>query len=126
MTLMRDTWVAETRAEAVEVYGPRPELTTAYKYYWRNGLSEFRSIESEDDITLEAWGRTGWYLRSRRNAWRSSGTGAGGTRNTSCCCCVTPTREALPRENNGAIRLFREGAYRPTARRDTPAEPGGL
>ena len=24
----------------------------AYKYYWRNGLSEFRSIGSEDEITL--------------------------------------------------------------------------
>ena len=56
MTLMRDAWVAETRAEAVEVYGPRPELTTAYKYYWHNGLSGFRSIESEDDITLDSLG----------------------------------------------------------------------
>lgn len=53
--LMRDTWVAETRAEAVEVYGP--EVITAYKYYWRNGLSEFRSIRSETEITLDNLGR---------------------------------------------------------------------
>ena len=52
---MRDAWVAETRAEAVEVYGP--EVMTAYKYYWRNGLSEFRSIGSEDEITLDNLGK---------------------------------------------------------------------
>ena len=54
VALMRDAWVAETRAEAEEVYGP--EVMTAYKYYWRNGLSEFRSILSEDKITLENLG----------------------------------------------------------------------
>ena len=53
--LMRDAWVAETRAEAERVYGP--EVMTAYKYYWRNGLSEFRSIGSEDEITLDNLGR---------------------------------------------------------------------
>ena len=52
--LMRDAWVAETRAEAEGVYGP--EVMTAYRYYWRNGLSEFRSIGSEDEITLENLG----------------------------------------------------------------------
>ena len=51
VVLMRDAWVASSRAEAVEVYGP--EVTAAYKYYWRNGLSEFQSIRSEADITLE-------------------------------------------------------------------------
>ena len=50
VVLMRDAWVAETRAEAAEVYGP--EVIAAYKYYWRNGLSEFSSIGSEDEITL--------------------------------------------------------------------------
>lgn len=50
VALMRDAWVANTRAEAETVYGP--EVMTAYKYYWRNGVSEFRSIESEDEITL--------------------------------------------------------------------------
>ena len=50
VVLMRDAWVAETRAEAEEVYGP--EVITAYKYYWRNGLPDFRGIGSESDITL--------------------------------------------------------------------------
>ena len=51
MTMMRDAWVAETRAEAEEVYGP--EVIEAYKYYWRNGLPDFRGIRSEDEITLD-------------------------------------------------------------------------
>ena len=55
VVLMRDAWVAETRVEAEEVYGP--EVMTAYKYYWRNGLSEFRSIGSESEITLDNLGR---------------------------------------------------------------------
>ena len=51
VVLMRDAWVASSRAEAEEVYGP--EVTAAYKYYWRNGLSEFQSIRSDAEITLE-------------------------------------------------------------------------
>ena len=51
VVLMRDAWVASSRAEAEEVYGP--EVTAAYKYYWRNGLSEFQSIQSDAEITLE-------------------------------------------------------------------------
>ena len=54
VALMRDAWVAETRAEAAAVYGP--EVMTAYRYYWRNGLSEFRGIGSEDEITLDNLG----------------------------------------------------------------------
>ena len=50
VALMRDAWVAETRADAEAVYGP--EVMTAYKYYWRNGLPEFSSIQSEDELTL--------------------------------------------------------------------------
>ncbi len=55
VALMRDAWVAGSRAEAAEVYGP--EVTAAYKYYWRNGLSEFRRFGSEDDITLDNLGK---------------------------------------------------------------------
>ena len=51
VVLMRDAWVAETRAEAEEVYGP--EVIAAYKYYWRFGLPDFRDIRSEDEITLD-------------------------------------------------------------------------
>ena len=54
VALMRDAWVAETRAEAAAVYGP--EVMTAYRYYWRNGLPEFRGIGSEDEITLDNLG----------------------------------------------------------------------
>lgn len=51
VVLMRDAWVGASRAEAEQVYGP--EVVAAYRYYWRNGLAEFRSIESESEITLE-------------------------------------------------------------------------
>jgi alkanesulfonate monooxygenase SsuD/methylene tetrahydromethanopterin reductase-like flavin-dependent oxidoreductase (luciferase family) len=54
VALMRDAWVAPTRAEAEAVYGP--EVMMAYKYYWRNGLPEFQSIRSEDGITLDNLG----------------------------------------------------------------------
>ena len=48
--LMRDAWVAPTRAEAERVYGP--EVMDAYKYYWRNGLNEFRRYAHESEINL--------------------------------------------------------------------------
>ena len=48
--LMRDAWVAPTRAEAEAVYGP--EVIDAYKYYWRNGLNEFRRYTQESEINL--------------------------------------------------------------------------
>ena len=51
VVLMRDAWVAGSRREAEEVYGP--EVMTSYKYYWRAGLTEFRSYASEADLTLE-------------------------------------------------------------------------
>ena len=51
VVLMRDAWVAETRADAERVYGP--EVIAAYNYYWRNGLPDFRGIGSEDEITLD-------------------------------------------------------------------------
>ena len=51
VVLMRDAWVAESRAEAEQVYGP--EVLAAYKYYWRNGLAEFQSIKSEAEFTLD-------------------------------------------------------------------------
>ncbi len=51
VVIMRDTWVAGSRKEAEEVYGP--EVLAAYRYYWRNGLSEFRSIKDESELTLD-------------------------------------------------------------------------
>ena len=51
VVLMRDAWVAETRAEAAAVYGP--EVMTAYRYYWQNRLAEFRGIGPEVEFTLE-------------------------------------------------------------------------
>ena len=50
--LMRDAWVAETRAQAEETYGP--EVLDAYKYYWRNGLAEFRRFTSEAEFNIDA------------------------------------------------------------------------
>ena len=48
---MRDAWVATTRAQAEAVYGP--EVLAAYRYYWENRLSEFKSIPADAPFTLE-------------------------------------------------------------------------
>src|SRR5213078_4200117 len=48
---MRDAWVASTRAEAEAVYGPH--VMTAYKYYWDNRLSEFRTLPEGTPFTLD-------------------------------------------------------------------------
>lgn len=49
--MMRDAWVAPTRAEAETVYGP--EVMTAYQYYWQNRLAEFRNIPADMEFTLK-------------------------------------------------------------------------
>jgi alkanesulfonate monooxygenase SsuD/methylene tetrahydromethanopterin reductase-like flavin-dependent oxidoreductase (luciferase family) len=51
VVLMRDAWVARTRAEADAVYGP--EVMAAYQYYWQHRLSEFRSIPPDTEFTLK-------------------------------------------------------------------------
>jgi probable F420-dependent oxidoreductase len=50
VVLMRDAWVAQSRAEAEAVYGP--EVMTAYRYYWENRLAEFRNMDAAE-FTLE-------------------------------------------------------------------------
>jgi probable F420-dependent oxidoreductase len=50
VVLMRDAWVARSRAEAETVYGP--EVLAAYRYYWQNRLAEFQKFRSEDEFTL--------------------------------------------------------------------------
>jgi probable F420-dependent oxidoreductase len=50
VVLMRDAWVAQTRAEAEAVYGP--EVMTAYRYYWEHRLAEFRQLGPETEFTL--------------------------------------------------------------------------
>jgi len=52
IVLMRDAWVANSRAEAERVYGP--EVMAAYRYYWQHRLSEFRNIPADAEFTLEA------------------------------------------------------------------------
>ena len=49
--LMRDAWVASSRAEAEKVYGP--EVMDAYRYYWQNGLPEFKRFKTEAELTLD-------------------------------------------------------------------------
>ena len=49
--LMRDAWVARTRAEAEAVYGP--EVMAAYQYYWQHRLSEFQNIPPGTEFTLK-------------------------------------------------------------------------
>jgi probable F420-dependent oxidoreductase len=51
VVLMRDAWVAQSRAEAEAVYGP--EVMTAYRYYWENRLAEFRNMGPETEFTLQ-------------------------------------------------------------------------
>jgi alkanesulfonate monooxygenase SsuD/methylene tetrahydromethanopterin reductase-like flavin-dependent oxidoreductase (luciferase family) len=51
VVMMRDAWVAPTRAEAEQVYGPH--VMTAYRYYWQNRLAEFRNIPADADFTLD-------------------------------------------------------------------------
>jgi probable F420-dependent oxidoreductase len=51
VVLMRDAWVAQTRAEAEAVYGP--EVMSAYQYYWQHRLAEFRDIPAGTEFTLE-------------------------------------------------------------------------
>jgi len=51
VVLMRDAWVARTRAEADAVYGP--EVMAAYRYYWEHRLAEFRDIPPGTEFTLE-------------------------------------------------------------------------
>ena len=48
--IMRDAWVANSRKEAEEVYGP--EVLAAYRYYWKNGHKDFQSIKDESELTL--------------------------------------------------------------------------
>jgi probable F420-dependent oxidoreductase len=50
VVLMRDAWVARTRAEAETVYGP--EVMAAYQYYWQHRLSEFQNIPPGTEFTL--------------------------------------------------------------------------
>jgi probable F420-dependent oxidoreductase len=51
VVLMRDAWVAPTRAEAERVYGP--EVMAAYQYYWQARLSEFRNIPADAEFSLK-------------------------------------------------------------------------
>jgi probable F420-dependent oxidoreductase len=48
---MRDAWVARTRAEANEVYGPH--VMAAYRYYWEHRLAEFQNLPAGTQFTLE-------------------------------------------------------------------------
>ena len=55
VALMRDAWVAETRADAEAVYGP--EVMTAYKYYWRNRTAGIQQHPVGGRINLGQFGR---------------------------------------------------------------------
>ena len=51
VVLMRDAWVGDGLNDAARVYGP--EVMQAYKYYWRNGATAFKEIESEEEFQFE-------------------------------------------------------------------------
>jgi alkanesulfonate monooxygenase SsuD/methylene tetrahydromethanopterin reductase-like flavin-dependent oxidoreductase (luciferase family) len=48
--LMRDAWVAETRQQAEDEYGP--EVLTAYKYYWQSNSLSFQEQRSEAEFSI--------------------------------------------------------------------------
>lgn len=50
VVMMRDAWVASSRAEAEAVYGP--EVLTAYRYYWEKRLAEFRHVDADAEFSL--------------------------------------------------------------------------
>src|SRR6202008_3211335 len=47
---MRDAWVAHTRAEADQVYGPH--VMAAYRYYWEARLAEFKNMSADTEFSL--------------------------------------------------------------------------
>jgi probable F420-dependent oxidoreductase len=49
--LMRDAWVAETRRQAIDEYGP--EVLAAYKYYWKSDSLSFQAHRSESEFTID-------------------------------------------------------------------------
>jgi probable F420-dependent oxidoreductase len=51
ITLMRDAWVADTRQQAMDQYGP--EVLAAYKYYWKSDSLSFQDNRSESEFTIE-------------------------------------------------------------------------
>ncbi len=51
LVLMRDAWVADSFEEAARIYGP--EVSDAYRYYWRNGATAFRGFGSEAEFRFE-------------------------------------------------------------------------
>ena len=51
LVLMRDAWVADSFEEAARIYGP--EVSDAYRYYWRNGATAFRGFASEAELRFE-------------------------------------------------------------------------
>ncbi len=51
LVLMRDAWVADSFEEAARIYGP--EVSDAYRYYWRNGATAFRGFVSEAEFRFE-------------------------------------------------------------------------
>jgi len=48
---MRDAWVARTRAEADQVYGPH--VMAAYRYYWEARLAEFQNMPANMEFRLD-------------------------------------------------------------------------
>ena len=73
IVLMRDAWVASTRAEAEAVYGP--EVMAAYRYYWEHRLAEFKNVPRTRPSPWRAWPRTGSSSAIRRRACASSAAG---------------------------------------------------
>ena len=111
--LMRDAWVAETRAQAEETYGP--EVLDAYKYYWRNGLAEFRSFTSEAEFNIDAIARDRLILGSPSGMCRRVSPLERRHRSGLLppAAPPRPLRRPAPPENNGNHRIIRQGGYPP-------------
>lgn len=108
VVLMRDAWVATSRAEAEAVYGP--EVMTAYRYYWENRLAEFRDISPETEFTLEFLARDRLILGDPETCIREFNRWQAATGADYCLLRLRHAHSGGPAHEKilGAIKLFGE------------------
>lgn len=74
VALIREGWIAETREQALEEYGPR--ILAIYRYYWRFGAFNERydpwlkEVKSADELTIEKFGADRFILGSPEDCLR--------------------------------------------------------
>jgi probable F420-dependent oxidoreductase len=106
VVLMRDAWVAATRAEAEAVYGP--EVMAAYRYYWQHRLAEFREIPADLEFSLENLAPDRLILGDPETCVREFRRWQEATGASSCLLRLRHAHSGGPPHEKimGAIRLF--------------------